>query len=86
MRITNELTFLQLSVSQSILKAPSLLPFEELIDPDAVGVHQPAIVLALLVAAPHLAKLSIARQIASIILSMWRSEEVYNPAKLKRMT
>jgi len=35
---------------------------------------------------PNLAKLTIARQIASIILSMWRSEEVYNPAKLKKMT
>ena len=35
---------------------------------------------------PNLAKLSIARQIASIILSMWRSEEVYNQAKLKKMT
>ncbi|MBU1700237.1 MAG: transposase [Candidatus Eisenbacteria bacterium] len=33
---------------------------------------------------PNLAKLTIARQIASIILSMWRSEEVYNPAKLKK--
>ena len=32
---------------------------------------------------PNLAKLTIARQIASISLSMWRSEEVYNPAKLK---
>ncbi len=34
---------------------------------------------------PNLAKLSIARQIASIVLSMWRSEEVYNSAKLKKM-
>ena len=34
---------------------------------------------------PNLAKLSIARQIASIILSMWRSEEVYDSAKLKKM-
>lgn len=32
---------------------------------------------------PNLAKLTIARQIASIMLSMWKSEEVYNPAKLK---
>ncbi len=32
---------------------------------------------------PNLAKLTIARQIASITLSMWRSKEVYNPAKLK---
>ncbi len=35
---------------------------------------------------PNLAKLTIARQIASIILSMWRSEEVYDPRKLKRKT
>ncbi|MFC1573477.1 transposase [Candidatus Eisenbacteria bacterium] len=35
---------------------------------------------------PNLAKLSIARQIASIVLTMWRSEEVYNPAKLKKTT
>jgi len=32
---------------------------------------------------PNLAKLTIARQIASILLSMWRSEEGYNPEKLK---
>jgi transposase len=32
---------------------------------------------------PNLARLTIARQIASIILSMWRSEEVYEPAKLR---
>ena len=31
---------------------------------------------------PNLAILTIARQIASILLSMWRSEEVYDPAKL----
>ncbi len=31
---------------------------------------------------PNLAKLTVARQIASIVLSMWRSEEVYNPTKL----
>ena len=35
---------------------------------------------------PNLAKLTIARQIASIMLSMWRSEEEYNPAKLKKTT
>ena len=35
---------------------------------------------------PNLAKLTIARQIASIILSMWRSEEVYDPAELKKTT
>ena len=34
---------------------------------------------------PNLARLTIARQIASIVLSMWRSEEVYNPAKLTKM-
>ncbi len=34
---------------------------------------------------PNLARLSIARQIASIILVMWRSEEVYDPGKLKKM-
>lgn len=33
---------------------------------------------------PNLAKLSISRQIASIILSMWKSEEVYNSARLKK--
>jgi transposase len=32
---------------------------------------------------PNLARLTIARQIASITLSMWRSEKVYDPAKLK---
>jgi transposase len=32
---------------------------------------------------PNLAKLTIARQIASITLSMWRSKEEYNPARLK---
>jgi hypothetical protein len=32
---------------------------------------------------PNLARLTIARQIASITLSMWRSEEVYDPGKLK---
>jgi len=31
---------------------------------------------------PNLAKLTIARQIASIVLSMWRSGEIYDPAKL----
>jgi transposase len=35
---------------------------------------------------PNLAKLTIARSIASIILSMWRKEEVYDPSKLKRNT
>ena len=32
---------------------------------------------------PNLARLTIARQIASITLSMWRSEEVYDPTRLK---
>ena len=31
---------------------------------------------------PNLAKLTIARQIASIVLSMWRSQERYDPRKL----
>jgi transposase len=35
---------------------------------------------------PNLAKLTIARQIASIILSMWRSAEVYDPKRLKQQT
>ncbi len=35
---------------------------------------------------PNLAKLTIARQIASIVMSMWRSEEVYNPKKLTETT
>lgn len=34
---------------------------------------------------PNLAKLTIARQIAAIVLAMWRSEEVYDPGKLKKM-
>lgn len=33
---------------------------------------------------PNLARLTLARQIASILLSMWRSEEAYNPTRLKR--
>jgi hypothetical protein len=32
---------------------------------------------------PNLARLTLARQIASVVLSMWRSEEVYNATKLK---
>jgi hypothetical protein len=35
---------------------------------------------------PTLARLTLARQLASIILSMWRSGEVYNPGKLKQHT
>ncbi len=31
---------------------------------------------------PNLARLTITRQIASIVLSIWKSEEVYNPKKL----
>jgi hypothetical protein len=31
---------------------------------------------------PNLAKLTVARQIASVLLSMWRSEEVYDPARI----
>jgi transposase len=31
---------------------------------------------------PNLAKLTVARQIASVLLSMWRSEEVYDPARM----
>jgi len=34
---------------------------------------------------PNLAKLTIARQIAAIVLAMWRSEEVYDPAKLRKV-
>jgi transposase len=35
---------------------------------------------------PNLAKLTISRQIASIVLSVWRSQEVYDPKKLNRKT
>ena len=35
---------------------------------------------------PNLAKLTLARQIASIVLSLWRSGEVYDPAKLVQKT
>lgn len=35
---------------------------------------------------PNLARLTIARQIASIVLSIWRSKEVYNPEKLTHST
>jgi transposase len=35
---------------------------------------------------PNLAKLTISRQIASIVLSVWRSQEVYDPQKLSRKT
>jgi len=33
---------------------------------------------------PNLAKLNISRQIASIVLSVWRSQEVYEPKKLSQ--
>lgn len=33
---------------------------------------------------PNLAKLTIARQIASIVLSVWRNEEAYDPKRLKK--
>lgn len=33
---------------------------------------------------PTLARLTIARQIASIVLAVWRNEEVYNPERLER--
>ncbi len=33
---------------------------------------------------PNLARLTLARQIASLVLSMWRSEDVYNPSKLTK--
>lgn len=35
---------------------------------------------------PNLARLTLARQIASIVLSIWRSEEVYDPKKLRHTT
>ena len=35
---------------------------------------------------PNLAKLTISRQIASIVLSVWRSQEVYDPKKLRPTT
>ena len=35
---------------------------------------------------PNLAKLTIARQIASIVLALWRSEERYDPKKLEATT
>ncbi len=31
---------------------------------------------------PNLAKLTIARQVASVFLKMWKTEEEYNPGKL----
>ena len=31
---------------------------------------------------PNLAKLTLARQVASIILAVWRNEEVYDPARV----
>jgi transposase len=35
---------------------------------------------------PNLAKLTLARQVAAIVLSMWKHEEVYDPKRLKGVT
>jgi transposase len=35
---------------------------------------------------PNLAKLTLARRIAAIVLSMWKHEEVYDPTRLKVVT
>ena len=35
---------------------------------------------------PHLAKLTLARRMAALVLSMWKHEEVYDPARLKVVT
>ena len=35
---------------------------------------------------PNLAKLTLARRIAAIVLSMWKHEEVYDQARLKVVT
>jgi ketol-acid reductoisomerase len=35
---------------------------------------------------PNLAKLTIARQIASIVLALWRNGEAYDPKKLEEAT
>jgi transposase len=35
---------------------------------------------------PNLAKLTIARQIASIVLSVWRNQEAYDPKRLEQVT
>jgi hypothetical protein len=35
---------------------------------------------------PNLAKLTIARRIAAIVLRMWKDEEEYDPGKPKRAT
>ena len=35
---------------------------------------------------PNLAKLTLARRIAAIVLSMWKHEEVYDPERIKAMT
>ncbi len=35
---------------------------------------------------PNLAKLTLARRIAAIVLSMWKHEEVFDPARLKVVT
>jgi hypothetical protein len=33
---------------------------------------------------PNLAKLTLARQIASIVLTLWRNEEEYDPTQLEK--
>ena len=33
---------------------------------------------------PNLARVTLARQVASIVLSLWRHEEAYDPKKLER--
>jgi transposase len=35
---------------------------------------------------PNLARLTIARQIASIVLSVWRNQEAYDPKRLEQVT
>ena len=35
---------------------------------------------------PNLAKLTIARQLAAIVLAMWKTEEPYHPRKLHELT
>jgi hypothetical protein len=35
---------------------------------------------------PNLAKLTMARQVASIMLAVWRKEEVYDPKKVGQAT
>ena len=35
---------------------------------------------------PNLAKLTLARRIAAMVLAMWKHEEVYDPKRLKGVT